>query len=218
MEPDRTSESTAAGIPWVQFARARSVFRERWPSVFDLPVAGDFFAFAAPHLGSVETVLDVGATDRVWESAIRARWPRCAYKSLDVDRTNRHDYYDFADVDAQFDLVLCLEVLEHVEPQVSLEIARQCARVCKPGGRVLASVPNVHTPAIQQEFTHRTAFAYFDLAGLLAWVGLDVLAAARITFRPWRSRALHRLLAPLHRLLAVDYCQCVLVVARKPQT
>ena len=55
--------------------------------------------------------------------------------------------------DASFDVVICLEVLEHlVDPET---VAREIRRVLKPGGRALISVPNTgfYTTRLELLFT-----------------------------------------------------------------
>lgn len=213
---DRSHETTAAGISWLAFARCRAPFQVRWPSVFDLRLCADHYEPAVGRAIPVRSLLDVGATDRLHESKVRAQWPGVDYRSLDIDRTNAHDYHDFADVEAQFDLVTLLEVVEHVPPDVAVELLAQCFRVCRPGGYVLASVPNVYTPGIQLEWTHLAALHYMDIAGLVAWSGFEVVDLARVYSAGWRQRFVHsRLLHLLHRALAVDYAQSIVVLGQK---
>ncbi len=162
-------------------------------------------------------MLDVGATDRVHEAKARTLWPGVDYRSLDIDRTNRHDYYDFADVDRTFDLVTLIEVVEHVPPKVAVELMQNCFRVCRSGGYLLTSVPNVYTPGIQSEWTHIAALHYLDILGLAAWAGFEVVDAARVYFGSGRHWFVHAgLLHPLHRVLGVDYAQAIAVLAKKP--
>ena len=119
MGPDRSHETTPAGIPWSEFGRLRGRFTDRWPTVFHLPLVHDHFALARQHAGPVRSLLDVGATERVHEPNARAAWPDIDYRSLDLDRTNRHDYHDFDEVDRQFDLLTLLEVLEQLDGPVA---------------------------------------------------------------------------------------------------
>jgi SAM-dependent methyltransferase len=214
--PDRSAETTSAGLSWLAFSRCRDRFRARWPSVFGLRRVDHHYRLAAAHVPRVSSLLDVGATDRVHEATARAVFPGVDYKSLDIDRTNRHDYHAFADVDRCFDLVTVIEVIEHLPPAAAVDLVRDCHRACAAGGHVLASVPNVYTPGIQSEWTHVAAFHYLDLVGLLAWVGFEVVDAARVYHGRWRHRLLHgALLHPLHRALGVDYAQSIVALARK---
>jgi SAM-dependent methyltransferase len=208
--------TTAAGISWTQFHRARIEFQRRWPSVWKLPVTDELFKLVLDQNERPRSVLDVGATTRVWEPTVRRHWPDAEYRSLDIDRTHTQDYYSFDDVDRTFDLVFCVEVLEHVPPNIAIELLENCARAVRPGGLVLMSVPNVLTPGAQLEFTHQTAYSHFDLPGLMSWVGLDVIDGARLCLRSRKHRLLHQyLFMPLHRAMKVDFCQCVLMLGRR---
>lgn len=219
--PDRSMETTAAGIPWVAFHQHRVNLRDRFPDHWSLPVDRTIFGSldrcgVTPEIGSV---LDVGATDRRHRHALRDAAPGIEYRSLDVDRTLPHDYHDFNEVDRQFDLVVCLEVLEHVDEATAISIARSCAEFCKPGGHVLFSVPNLLIPYVNHEFTHRTSFGHLDLGALCGVAGLEVLDIARGTRGSWRmSHRVHRMINRWHRFMRTDWPTSVSCLARRPET
>jgi SAM-dependent methyltransferase len=216
---DRSGETTAGGLSWVNFAHCRERFQPRWPSVFRMRLVRDHYDLLRHPGVAPRSLLDVGATDRLHEPKARARFPGIDYRSFDIDRTNRHDYHDFRDVDRRFDVVTLIEVLEHLVHKDAVDLVRQCFQLCAPGGWFLASVPNVYTPGIQDEWTHVSTVHYLDLAGLLAWNGFEVVDGARVYLASMRHWFVHaRLLHPLHRLLSVDYAQSVVMLARKPQT
>lgn len=214
---DRSNETTLAGISWLKFTRCRQDFQARWPSVFRLPLLHSHFDLVASQGLNIQSVLDVGATDRMHKGKIESLWPGVDYRSFDIDRTNPHDYHDFADVDRQFDMVTIIEVLEHVPHKVALELLTDCMNVLRPGGWLLASVPNVYAPGVQHEWTHVSSIHYLDLAGLVAWSGCEVLDQARVYYGSRKNWLVHaRILHPLHRLLGVDYAQSVVVLGQKP--
>lgn len=216
-QEDRSRETTAAGLSWGEFARARKPFVERWPTVFHLRLVRDHHQIARELAPGARSVLDVGATERLHEAGVRKAWPGVDYRSFDVDRTHPHDYHDFADVDRQFDLLTLLEVLEHVPPATAVEIVRQCFQLTRPGGHLLVSVPNVYRPGVQQEWTHIAQFPYMDLAGLLAWAGYEVVDGARVFYASQRGWLLHaKLFAPLHRFLSVDFAHAIVMLVRRP--
>jgi len=58
-----------------------------------------------------------------------------------------------------FDAVFALDVIEHIEPQETINFIQSCLRVLKPGGRLLLRFPNGDSPFSVSNFnadiTHR---------------------------------------------------------------
>lgn len=215
---DRSKETTEAGIAFSLFAGFRERNRSRFRDHFQLPIVSNHLQLAFEVCRSPSSVLDVGATDRRWMGQLANHWREVEYRSCDLDRTSFHDYYDWNEIKRQFDLVLCIEVLEHLSPEVCLSLVGLMANVCGPKGHVLVTVPNVYAPGYQLEFTHRTALGPFDVAGLLEAVGLEVVSIVRVAPSSTKFHDfVHRVaIGWLHRLLRVDYCQSVAVIAKKP--
>ena len=87
-------------------------------------------------------ILDVGCGERPYEPLFRG----AEYVGFDVPGNPRADLHGSIGAipveDASFDVVLCLQVLEHVpDPAAAV---RELRRVVRPGGRVLASTHGVY--------------------------------------------------------------------------
>ena len=113
LEPSRASVQYAVRKPLVEWLRAQEVSGR---------------------------VLDVGAGDRPY----RELFPDAV--AFDVPGSPNADLHGSVDAipaeDASFDVVLCLQVLEHVpDPAAAV---RELRRVVRPGGRVLASTHGVY--------------------------------------------------------------------------
>ena len=83
--------------------------------------------------------------------------------------------------DATASVVICTEVLEHVEDPARL--AAELARIGKPGARYLISVPDPASEALMRQVApawywrppfHRRVFRHSDLDAVLAGAGLTV--------------------------------------------
>jgi SAM-dependent methyltransferase len=84
--------------------------------------------------------------------------------------------------DAVFDCVLCTEVLEHIEDdKMALS---ELARVLKPGGQLLISVPEAPAPFDPDHV--RQGYTQYDLANKLGVAGFQVTKVAKAMFLPTR--------------------------------
>ena len=88
-------------------------------------------------------ILDVGAGDRPYEALLQGAAEVVAFDVPGNLHADLHGSVDAIPVeDASFDLVLCLQVLEHVpDPPAAV---RELRRVLRPGGRALVSTHGVY--------------------------------------------------------------------------
>lgn len=145
-------------------------------------------AAAAPHA----RVLDAGAGDAPY----RPLFAHCAYVTQDW-ASSPHPGARSADVigdladlplpDADFDLVLCTEVLEHVaEPARAVA---EIARILRPGGRLVLTVPFVGE--LHEEPHDYYRYTPYALEHLLGGAGFAEIAVRPLT--GWYSTLSHTL-------------------------
>ncbi|WP_221032514.1 class I SAM-dependent methyltransferase [Actomonas aquatica] len=125
-------------------------------------------------------LLDVGCGTKPYRALIRAH----RYVGLDYDTPLRRGagdadvFYDggvFPFADAEFDHVLCSQVLEHVFN--SDEFLQQIARVLKPSGDLVLTVPFVWD---EHEQPHDFArYSSFGLRALLERAGFEIIEHRR---------------------------------------
>ncbi len=191
-------------------------------------IAGHLAHWIAPDA----TVLELGAGYCDWINHVRAArrvatdvWPDFAQHAVAGVETMVLDAgRDMARLpDAGFDAVLASNLLEHFEPDAVAELARQVARVLKPGGRFLMVQPNFRYAyrSYFDDYTHRSIFTDVSLPALLRACGFEIEAVdprfvpysmqgSAVTPRAWMVRAY---LASPFRPRAGQ----MLVVARKGQ-
>ena len=219
------SEGQSSQLAWSEIHELRQQFRTVFPRIQKLPVVASLTAWLARQVWrryqQTHTrirVLDVGASDRNLLVKINQCAAMIEYKSQDVDRRQKHDYYSLAEIAETFDLVVAAEVIEHLPASAVPAFVKELYRLTSPGGRVVLTTPNVCHPTIfWRDFSHQTPIHYYDLAGLLSYGGYTDIAIYRLTKLTLYKRLTAWWYAALLDLLHCDFAQSIMAVATKPQ-
>lgn len=202
---------------WSRLFEYRQRVHQRYPEIWDLKILRKRFAVVRANIRDRERVLDIGAAKRGFEPRIKAHYPNVIYKSLDVDRSQSHDFYSIEEVDEPFDVVLLFEVIEHLALEEAVAMLAKIHSLLAWGGRLILTTPNVFNPSqFWRDATHRVAYCYDELGGILLNQGFTIQSIYR-TYNDALHRFVFRVyvMAPLHRYLGIDFAKSILVVARK---
>jgi len=219
----RSSPGNESGAAWSAIHRWRQQYRGVFPAVHKLPVAASLHAWliahitaTAPSLGRPLRVLDVGAGGRDLCGRLAPVAAQIVYKSQDIDTQQPHDYYDTSGIDEQFDVVVCAEVIEHLELHGKLALVDELFRLTAPGGWLALTTPNAQHPNIfWRDCTHVAPVHYYDLAGMLGRAGFEQIGIYRLTKMSWRKRLTAWRYRALLKLLHCDFAQSIMAVARR---
>jgi 2-polyprenyl-3-methyl-5-hydroxy-6-metoxy-1,4-benzoquinol methylase len=195
------------------------------------PKPSDYYSVARTDLVSllpnpVGRVLDVGCGTGATGELLRARGPErlvgveispdaaeVARRTFDEVRTGSAEEV-LAELDGQFDTILCYDVLEHLVDPWS--VLAQLARLSPPGGRLHVSTPNARHLSLMYDVMVRGTFGYTswghrddthlrwftprDLETAIREAGFDVLSRSHPEISPGR-----RLLGALTRGRSTEF-------------
>jgi 2-polyprenyl-3-methyl-5-hydroxy-6-metoxy-1,4-benzoquinol methylase len=205
-------------VDWSLINKAKNLVEEQIPEpILKIAMVPDYREPLVGFLRPRMRLLDIGANDRALKSFIEQRLQFAVdYKSMDVDRTYVHDFYDLESIPGEFDAITCFEVIEHLTPGMGLDLLRHAYRLLAPKGRLFVSTPNVYHPmSFWSDSTHITPYRIRHLAGWMGTVGFIRLWGYRVCRMTWRRRYRYWRYRGLLRLLNLDFAPGVLVVGEK---
>ena len=204
-------------VQWSPLFRNRDEVHRRYPRIWDLQILRKRFPLILHNIRDGDKLLDIGASRRHLEPRIKAHYPGVIYKSLDVDRSQAHDFYSLDEVDETFDVVFLFEVIEHLELEEGMEMLAKIRALLKERGKLILTTPNVFNPSrFWRDATHKVAYCYDELGGILLGRGFRIISMYR-TYNDAFHRFLFRvhIMAPLHRYLGIDFAKSILIVAQR---
>lgn len=205
---------------WSQLYAHRRAISRRFGKIFSLPIVKRVNDVIRGEIRPQGNILEVGAGERGLLRRIQQWGVPVVYRSMDVDPWTKHDYRNLDHVDERFDVVVSLEVIEHLPFDQIQPWLTQLASLIRPGGRLVLSTPNTYyPPAYLRDATHCTPLCYDELGGLVEAAGLQVEKIVRIYHDPVvRKFARRYLLGWLFRLIGIDFARQIVLVASKNQS
>jgi SAM-dependent methyltransferase len=204
-------------ISWSKLFDYRDQIHGRYPEIWDLKILRKRFPLMMKNIRNGEKILDIGASNRNLEERLKRHYPNLIYKSIDVDREQSHDFYSMEEIRETFDVVFLFEVIEHLELEEGVQLLKRSYDLLNEGGRLILTTPNVFNPSrFWRDATHRVAYCYDELGGLLLAQGFSITALYR-TYNDVFHRYFFRVyvMAPVHRYLGIDFAKSILIVAEK---
>ncbi len=204
-------------MSWSRQLVLRERVHQRYPEIWDLRIVRKRLPLILRYLREGESVLEVGAHHRELGERIRRHYREVRYKSLDIDPAFPHDYRSFDEISERFHMVLLFEVIEHLDFEEARTMVRRIHEVLEPGGRVVATTPNIYRPGqYWKDVSHRTAFHHAELGALFLGAGFEIVEMDRLFSEPWIGFFLKAYAFTfVFRFLGIDFAKSILLVARK---
>jgi len=205
-----------AALSWDHFHHYRNNVRKQFPDFWKVRVIKKPLEILREEICPDQRVLDVGAGNREIGEKIKEALSIAHYQSMDVDRSQFHDYYAFDAIEDSFDVVLLFEVIEHLELKEGIDLIKAIYSLLSPGGKLFLTTPNLYHPHRYWDCHHKTPYRYDAIGALLLANGLDIKAFYRVYNDAFIRRAFRiHIAAYLHRYLNVDFAPSILAVAQK---
>jgi hypothetical protein len=205
-------------IDWTLVNKAKNLAETQLDRpILGFPIVPDYRQPLVDFLRPEMKILDVGSHDRSLATYLDSLFPSALeYSSMDIDRSQKHDFYSLEEITGQFDAVVCFEVVEHMTPRMALDFFSAAYQCIAPQGRLFVSTPNVYHPmAFWSDCTHITPFRIRHLAGWMGTAGFSRFWGYRVVQMNWKKRLRYWRYRGLLRLLNLDFAPGIVVVAEK---
>jgi len=159
------------------------------------------------------SILDFGAGDLSHKKFILQHGYNGTYKTLDISSGFTYDYKDISEVKEAFDLVFCLEVIEHLSLDTFLNLLKAFKKILNKNGKIIIATPNAYHVNFfwAADITHIRPYPCHDLCNLLDIHGYKNIIFHKVTRRtPLMKLFIKKILT---HFLEVDYATNICVIA-----
>lgn len=214
-ESDRRAETILSS--WSTLYEARRQLLKQYRYWWNIPFKSSHTRVLLDELRPGARVLEIGSSHRNLEGPLTAAFPGLVYKSMDIDRQTRHDYYTLDEVEGAFDAVVLFEVIEHMPFCEGVRLLSRIYDLLVPGGKLVLTTPNVaHPTHYYRDPTHVLPWSHEGLGGVLVGLGFSVSRMYRIYNAPFVEKVFRMYLAaPFYRVLGIDFAHSLMVVAER---
>jgi hypothetical protein len=205
-------------IDWSKLFAQRKLIARKFGEIWDVPIARRYHNVLSELGAENICLLEIGAGDRGLKAKMAKSWGQFEYKSCDVDSSYEHDFDNIENVTGEYDLICAMELIEHVSLEEATKILSRCFELAVPGGIVALTTPNTYyPPGYLRDATHRTAFCYDELGGLLQYCGFETTEIYRLYHDSLFKKFIKRVVMyPVFRVIGIDFAHQIMVVGRKP--
>lgn len=202
---------------WSTLYKTRREIQRNFPDFWDLKVRKKHLEVILEEVKDGDKILDIGSSTRDLRRCLIERCGRSiSYKSMDIDRETKQDYYSLDEINEKFNVVFLFEVIEHLSFEDGVHLLSKIYDMLLPGGKLILTTPNAFHPNRYWEYSHKVTYRYDEIGGILISLGFKVKSVFRIyndaffrrLFRIWIA-------APVHKYFSVDFAKSILLVAVK---
>jgi len=209
-------EKLEMSFSWSRFYAYRKEIRKAYPSVYKLKIKKKILDVIVEELQEGAKILDVGASNRSLGEKILSKYPSASYKTMDIDKARKHDYYSLEEITESFNMIILSEVIEHLTFIEGISMLQRLLERLEIGGKIIVSTPNLYHPNRYWDPDHKTPYRYDEISGALLSVGFSIEKIIRIYNDQFIKRFFRIYVAScLHRYLDVDFAKSIVVVAAK---
>lgn len=200
---------------WSDLYRHRQAVKRLYPTIWSVPLVKKELDRLLSLVSDGARVLEIGAGDRRFGKRLLSLKPNIEYRSFDIDRNTKQDYYGLEEIEGNFDCIYAFELIEHLSTDEGFALLQKMRTLLRPDGRVLLGTPNLYHPhRYWGDVTHKTPYKYEELGGMILLAGFESPQVFRLYNDAWLRRwfRLHVGIL-LHRYLDIDFAGTILIEA-----
>jgi len=189
----------------------------RWTATEDLCEIEQIYF---DSLKNCKSLLDVGAGDLRIKNKLQRAGYTGEYHTLDPSQEHNHTYSHFSEIKRKYQVILCLDVIEHMPFKDGLELIQQMTNALEAEGVLILQTPNarcIRSP-MASDMTHLHAYNLPDLCAYLETSGFECRGYRVSLGRPpglvgFFVSILSKFV--ITRLLGADHADNIAVVAKR---